>query len=257
MLMVEERRKEIRKTVDSLNLPFLGSKDVDHLCFEYLLIDLSKSGLKIAIPNQIVNREEIKKGDILNFHLPYEIDKIFYDQGKVVWIEWDENMEVQSCGISVENSKSISHPYLLPIIQKGNTLINLMKDMVLLKNGVHVYLCHLIPYFSRITEYSPHEYPQLKTFFLDNIRNKVSEHHAELEDILIKLENYMTSASEIPKFIDLARLRLTVESEIYVDIFRITFSDERIIPYLNSIKKLEERLYVNYNIIVMLYVNSL
>jgi hypothetical protein len=255
--MVEDRRKETRKTVDSLNLPFLGSKDEDHLCFEYLLIDLSKSGLKIAIHKLVVNQEEIRKGDILNFHLPYEIDKTFYDQGKVVWIEWDENMEVQSCGISVESSKSISHPYLLPITQKGNTLINIIKDMVLLKNGVHVYFCHLIPYFSKITKYSPQEYPQLKAFSNDSIRNKVSEHHAELEDTLSKLENYMTSASEIPKFIDLARLRLTVESEIYVDIFRITFSDERIMPYLNEIIKLEERLYFDYNIIVMLYVNSL
>ncbi|MCX5806011.1 MAG: PilZ domain-containing protein [Proteobacteria bacterium] len=255
--MVEERRKEVRKIVDSLNLPFIGSKDEDHLCFEYLLIDLSKNGLKIAIPRWVVNREQIKKGDIINFHLPYEIDKTFYDQGKVVWIEWDENMEIQSCGISVESIKSISYPYALPVTQKGNTLINLIKDMVLLKKGVYVYLCHLIPYFSKITEYSPQEYPQLKAFFLDNVRNKVSKHHVELENTLIKIENYMTSESDIPKFIDLARLRSIVESEIYVEIFRINFSDERIIPYLNAIKKLEERLYFNYNIIVMLYVNSL
>lgn len=255
--MKNERRREVRKSIDSINLPFLGSKEEDHLCFEYLLIDLSKNGLRIAIPKWVVNRDQIKKCDVINFHLPYEVDNIFYDQGKVVRIEWDDTIEAQVCGVSIESSKSIPYPYSSSVMQNENTLINLMKDMVLLKKGVYIYLSHLIPYFSRVTKYSRQEYPQLKTFFLDDVRNKVREHHMELENTFIKLKNDMTSALEISKFVDLERLRSTVESEIYVEIFRITFSDEHIMPYLNAIKKLENRLYYNYNIIVMLYVNSL
>jgi hypothetical protein len=255
--MENEQRKEVRKVIDSINLPFLGSKEEDHLCFEYLLIDLSKNGLRIAIPKWVLNREQIKNDDIINFHLPYEIDKIFYDQGKVVWTKWDGRMEAQVCGVSVESSKSIPYPYSLPANQKENTIISLMKDLVLLKKGVYIYLSHLIPYFSRVTDYSRQEYPQLKTIFLDDVKIKVKEHHIELENLFIKLKNEMTSALDISKFIDLEGLRLTVESEIYVEVFKITFSDEHIMPYLNAIKKLENKLYYNYNIIVMLYVDSL
>jgi hypothetical protein len=251
--MIKERRKEERKTVDSINLPFLGSKEENHLCFEYSLIDLSKTGLKIAIYKCVASREPIKKDDIINFHLPYAIDNIFYDQGKVAWIEWDNSVEAQVFGVSFDSSKPIPYPYSLPVTQKENTLVSILKDMVFLKKGVFIYLSNLIPYFSHFRM----EYPQLKTLFLDDVKNKVGEHHVELENTFANLKNDMTSISEITKFIDLEGLRLTVESEIYADIFTVTFSDERIMPYLNAIKKLEDRLYFDYNIIVILYVNSL
>jgi hypothetical protein len=255
--MKNDQRKEARKVIDTISLPFLGSKEEDHLCFEYMLVDLSKNGLRIAIPKWVVNREQIKKDDTVNFHLPYEIDKIFYDQGKVVWTKWDDSMEAQVCGVSIENSKPIPYPYPEPSSQKENTLTRLIKDSMLLKKGVYIYLGHIIPYFSRITDYSRQEYPQLKAVFLEDVRSKVGEHCTELEKIFTKLKNKMLSVSEISKFIDLEGLRSIIESEIYLEVFKITFSDEHIMPYLNAIKKLEDKLYFNYNIIVMLYVNSL
>jgi len=255
--MIKERRKEARKAVDSINPPFLGTKEADHLCFQYLLIDLSKSGLRIAIPKWFADREQIKKDDVINFHLPYEIDKTFYDQGRVTWIKWDNNMEALVCGVSIESSKPIPYPYSESSSQRENISARLIKDSMLLKKGVSIYLGHLIPYFSQAKDCSRQEYPQLKAYSLEDARKKIKKHHTELETIFKKLENEMTSASEVSKFIDLEELRSIIESEINVEIFKITFSDDHITPYLNAIKKLEDKLYFNYNIIVMLCINSL
>jgi len=65
--MEAEKRKEQRISIDVINLPFLGSKEEDHLCFQYLLTDVGRSGVRIAIPKWVVNRELIRKGDIINF----------------------------------------------------------------------------------------------------------------------------------------------------------------------------------------------
>jgi tRNA U54 and U55 pseudouridine synthase Pus10 len=78
-----------------------------------------------------------------------------------------------------------------------------------------------------------------------------------LQELYDKAKREVNIASNILKVIDLEELREIIESEIYVEIFNITFSDEHIKPYLNAIKKLENRLYSNYNMIVMLYADSL
>jgi len=253
--MEAEKRKEQRIIIDVINLPFLGSKEEDHLCFQYLLVDVNRSGVRIVIPKWVVNRELIRKGDIINFHIPFEVEKNFYDQGIIVWSQWDDTIQSEVYGVSVENSKSL--PYPEPRVTSENIVVKLLKDSMLLKKGVHIYLGHLIPLFSRITKYSQSEYPQLKTVFLEDVRGRISEHHLNLQDLYEKSIKEINTTSDIPKLIDLEELRAIIESEIYVEIFNITFSDEHIKPYLNAIKKLENRLYSNYNIIVMLYVNAL
>jgi len=253
--MEAEKRKEQRIIIDVINLPFLGSKEEDHLCFQYLLVDVNRGGVRIVIPKWVVNRELIRKGDIINFHIPFEVEKNFYDQGIIVWSQWDDTIQSEVYGVYVENSKSL--PYPEPWVTSENIVVKLLKDSMLLKKGVHIYFGHLIPLFSRITKYSQSEYPQLKTVFLEDVRGRISEHHLNLQELYEKSIKEINTTSDIPKLIDLEELRAIIESEIYVEIFNITFSDEHIKPYLNAIKKLENRLYSNYNIIVMLYVNAL
>jgi hypothetical protein len=253
--MEAEKRKEQRISIDVINLPFLGSKEEDHLCFQYLLVDVSKSGVRIAIPKWVVNRELVRKGDIINFHIPFEVEKNFYDQGSIVRSQWDDVIQSEIYGVSVENSNPL--PYPEPRAASENIIAKLLKDSMLLKKGVYIYLGHLIPFFSRITQYSQSEYPQLKAVFLEDVRGKISEHHLNLQELYEKAKREVNITSDIPKVIDLEELRAIIESEIYVEVFNIAFSDEHINPYLNAIKKLENRLYSNYNMIVMLYVNSL
>jgi len=122
---------------------------------------------------------------------------------------------------------------------------------------VDIYLGHLVPFFSRIARYPRAEYPQLKNFLLSDVKARVREHCDQLEALYVRTRTERPGQSDIARFIDLEDLRVMVESEIYIEIFKAAFSDESIVPYLNAIKDLENRLYFNYNTIVMLYLHSL
>lgn len=264
-----EKRREERLAISSINLPFLGSRDEDQACFQYIIMDISKSGLKFAIPRWLVNRERVKKGDRINFHLPLNIGKNFYDQGVIVWTEWDDSIDGEICGTVLENTTQSPYPVFISLEAasiaasfddftfKDDLLCGVMKDTALLKQGVAIYLGHLIPFFSRISMYPQEEYPKLKESFLVDVRDRAIENHARLESLSKTIKGQMKSYSEMAKFVDLEELRAMIESEIYVEIFKIVFQSESIMPYLNAIKELEKRLYFNYNTIVMLYIHAL
>ncbi|MDD3846576.1 MAG: PilZ domain-containing protein [Syntrophorhabdaceae bacterium] len=265
----EERRKEPRLDISSVNLPFLGTRDEDHSSFQYLIIDLSKSGIAFAIPAWVVSREGIKKGDTVNFHLPINIGEQYYDQGVILWTRWDEGMGAQTCGAILGNRDRPPYPVFISI-ESGSVSVDLeefevrdsllcrvIKDTAFLKKGVDIYLGHLIPFFSRIARYPRAEYPQLKSFLLSDVKARVKEHCDQLEALYVRTRTEMPAQSDIAGFIDLEELRAIVESEVYIEIFKAAFSDESIVPYLNAIKDLENRLYFNYNTIVMLYLHSL
>lgn len=254
--METDNRREHRKDLDEINLPFLGSKEADNLCFQYLLLEVSPNGARIAIPKWVVNREFIKKGDVINFHLPLEVGSQFHNQGKIVWSKWDDASQSELCGVYIENKQQPLYTEE-PLYTSEKSVVKLLKDSMLLKKGVHIYLGHLIPYFSRITKYSQKDYPQLKAVFLEDVRARVKEHYLNLEGLYERAKKEICAACDIVNFIDLEELRANIESEIYVEVFNIAFSDENIKPYLNAIKKLENRLYLNYNMIVICYVNSL
>ena len=265
----EDRRKEKRLDISSVNLPFLGTRGGDHSCFQYVVLDLSKSGIGFAIPTWVVSREGIRKGDTVNFHLPINIGEQYYNQGVIVWTKWDEAIGAQTCGAVLGNRGRPSYPVFISI-ESGSVSVNLeefevrdsllcrvIKDTAFLKKGVDIYLGHLVPFFSRIARYPREEYPQLKNFLLSDVRSRVREHCDQLEALYVKTRTETPGPSDIARFIDLEELRAMVESEVYVEIFKAAFSDESIVPYLNAIKDLENRLYFNYNTIVMLYLHSL
>lgn len=61
--------------------------------------------------------------------------------------------------------------------------IHLIKDSMVLKAGIRVYLRHLIPYFSRISHFSHEDYARLEIYFLHDIENHVKENEAALEKL--------------------------------------------------------------------------
>lgn len=269
--MVEtiERRKEKRFDIGSINLPFLGTREEDHSCFQYIIIDMSRGGIRFVVPNWVVNRAKIQKDDAINFHLPLHIKDNYYSQSVILWTQWDDTFQGEVCGarlgsigkpqypafISIEpSSVSVSLDYF---DTDGNLLCNVIKDAAFLKKGVDIYLEHLITFFSRISGYPGEEYPQLKESLLVDIHNRVKEHCAKLEELYERIRNRTILQSEVARHIDLEELRPIIESEIYIEIFRIAFSNESVMSYLNAIKNLEKRLYSNYNTIVLLYIHSL
>ncbi len=265
----DDRRKEKRLDIRSVNLPFLGTRDTDQSSFQYLILDLSKSGIGFAIPNWVVNREGLRKGDTINFNLPILIEDFYYRQGEVLWAKWDEGMAAQVYGASFVNMGLPAYPVYISLdadsisvslndfAVKDNMLYRVLKDTAFLKRGVEIYISHLVPFFSRIAKYPPKEYPQLKGFLLSDIRERVRDHFDKLETLYMTIKAEKPSQADIARYIDLEVLRTIIDSEIYVDIFKAAFSDDSIEPYLKAIKDLEQRLFYNYNLIVLLYLHSL
>jgi len=269
MVQGDERRSEKRFDIGSINLPFLGTREEDHSCFQYIVIDISRGGIKFVVPNWVVNREKIQKDDIINFHLPLHIKDNYYNQSVILWTKWDEALQGEVCGARLSNIEKPQYPAFISIEpasmsvnldyfdKDGSLLCSVIKDAAFLKKGVDIYLEHLIIYFSRISGYPQEEYPQLRESLLVDIHNKVKEHCTQLEELYTKIKEKDIPQSEVAKYIDLEELRSIIESEIYIEIFRIAFSNESVMSYINAIKNLEKRLYSNYNTIVLLYIHSI
>ncbi|HOV87379.1 MAG TPA: PilZ domain-containing protein [Syntrophobacteraceae bacterium] len=266
---MQERRTEPRFEFTSIVLPFLGSRVEDHLCFEYIPLDISTHGLKLAIPRWVVSRERLRDGDEVNLHVPFRLREGNFSRGRIVWSRWDDVHQGQVCGVRMEKA---GHRHcrvffdldtrefgidLKQFASPEDLALKVLKDSILLKRGVLIYLNHLVPYFSRVTPYPTDEYPLLKSLFLDDVKRKIEENIQKLEALHRKALEELPSGTEIPVFLDLEELRSLMESEIYLDLFKITFSTEAVLPLLSAIKELEERQYVNYNTLVMLYIRSL
>lgn len=266
---VENRRREQRFEIDAIILPFLGSREVDHLCFQYIPLDISAHGLKIAIPRWLVSRERLQGNDIINLHAPFRMNDCAGGRGKVVWSRWDESLQAQVCGVFIEKTAPLHSDVFISLDMTGvivslpaslseeDLILKIFKDSVLLKKGVLIYLNHLIPYFSRITLYPAKEYPMLKEFVLDDVKKRIKENIEKLKSLHETTKKGLETGTKISVFLNLEELRSIIESEISLDLLMFTFETETILPFLSAIKELEKKQYSNYNNLVMLYIKSL
>jgi len=255
--------------IDSVVLPFLGSRVEDHVCFEYLLQEIGLGLARFMIPRWVVNREVIRKGDRVHFHLPFRLNQKSYSCGVITQAAWNASLEAQVCEAGLEAGTQEISPVFISLDSRGIQLdlrgfsapgdlpFRVLKDSALLKKGVLIYLDHLIPYFSRISGYPVADYPRLREFVLKDIREKVKDHHAKLEAFAEVFRQNVHAQADIPLWVDLEELRAVMESEILADLFYFTFESQKVMSYLAAIKQLEDKLYSNYNTVVMLHIKSL
>lgn len=265
----DNQRREQRYEFSSVVLPFLGSREEDQLCFQYIPLDISTHGLRITIPQWLVSRERLEEGDVVNLHVPFRLNEANFSQGRVMWSKWDDSIQAQVCGIHLEKPTPLHCPLFIAFdtrevgIDLGDfhsekdLVLRILKDSILLKKGILVYLKHLVPYFSRVTLYPSQEYPLLKEFLLDDVKNRIGENIRRLEGLHETARLEMGAGAQLPVFLDLEALRSMTESEIYLDLFKITFETDAIMPFLSAIKELERKQYANYNSMVMLYIKDL
>lgn len=255
--------------LDSILLPFLGCREDDHVSFQYIPLELSTNGYRIAVPRWVVSRERIQVNELITLNSPFRFQGRTFYQGRVIWTSWDEALVSHISGLILEQEMPLTYPVYFTVQDSAialnqkqfaaidNCILELFKDLFLLKRGVSIYFKHLIPYFSRITGYSTKDYPHLKDLLLSDIQNKMTEHIDELTVIFNSMQSYHNIYQNIAKLVDLEHLRNLVESEISLDLLLITFDSEAASQYLTAIKELENKLYANYNNLVMIYISSL
>ena len=263
---MKERRQQ-RLQIDSLNLPFLATRGADKQVFQYLLQDTSPEGAGISIPSWVMARERLSQGERISLHLPFRLQDKTMDQGEVRWVNWRDDMDAQLCGVLLDREVPAYYPVELDLEhgevdvdlrdfgEPGNLLLKVIKDSKLLKRGVVIYLQHLSPYFSRLAQMDQKEFSELRSLLFDEVIAKTTDQHLALG----KLLDYLTPKGHEPvdtDQLDLEALREMVQSEIYLDLYLNAFESDMAPQYLQAIKTLEDRLYFNYNTMVMLYLKS-
>ncbi|MEF2231265.1 MAG: PilZ domain-containing protein [Pseudodesulfovibrio sp.] len=260
-----ESRQFKRVSIESVILPFLGSRVADFQPFQYLLRDMSQGGVGFAIPRWLASRERLNLGDRINLHAPFSVDGEILAIGEVVREYWDAENEEQIIGIRLTRSspnvygvffEASSRDISYDLGQNGleGLLTRVIKDSVLLKRGILIYLRHLASYFSRLGEYSPEEYKLFRETVIDDVRDRVGTHSAYLEALHRNCCDVSVKSFEQ---IDLEELRRAMEPELYLDLFRAALGDESASLFLHAIKELEGKLFSNYNTVVMLYIGTL
>lgn len=282
---MESSQRGILDETNSLKFPFLGLLDNGEI-FEYLLLSIDVDFAEIALLQWFLNRLQLHIGEKIDLHLPYLLSTNYILRGNisgtVTAAKHSEEVQGEIYQISLTKQKAdtdSSHYSFDQFSQQLSTaslkdlFIYLIKDSMLLKEGVRVYFKHLIPYFSRIADYSHREYTKLETYFLHDIEMHIIDNISKLEKLYQIAQQKITKPEEIPVYIDLEFLREIIESEISTSVFKVVFSkkkginpcdlsivsyhQEGIFMYINAIKNLEKKLYSNYNHIVIIYLKSL
>lgn len=280
------QEQENEKNQEFSMFPFIGSLEIGET-FEYLLLNLYGDRVEIAIVNWLVNRTILNIGDKIDLYIP----KLSTDDKRLVKLvngtitSANENEEIHGVNyvitLNLDDSpaKALQNSLLNGFIENfpistslTELLIFFIKDSMILKEGVEIYLKHLIPFFSRIVNYSADEYVKLKDSILMDILHKVKKNQLNLKELHQMLRDQLKNDSDIPIYIQLEELRETLESEISTNLFEVIFSendDSKIIShthaqnnysiamYIDAIKILEKRIYANYNSIVILYLKAL
>lgn len=275
--MLDKRKIMETKMQRALRLPFLGSRQNGEL-FEYLLLKMNPYSALIAIPDWLLSRTVLKDAEKINLHL-----RPFFKEG----------CPKELCGYTTvfESGKTnYENLYRIQFVEPfpaslGNfevandvksKLILLIKDSFFLKNGILVYLKHLIPFFTRILKISKVRYRELKDAMLDDIQEHVEKNMLELKNLYKKIVQHKEDENHLPLYLDLEKLRNLIQSEVDLSLFQLALDDSN--PnstkkfneifayqpysarsyrvYLNAIKTVEHRLYDNYNCIVKLYTDS-
>jgi hypothetical protein len=261
-----DSREFKRVGIASVVLPFLGLRMADFQPFQYLLRDVSQGGVGISIPRWLVSRERLNLGDEINLHVPFSMDSAILGIGEVVRERWDAAEEEQQVGLRLTRGSPSAYGVFFEASSRqiafdlggGGGLEGLfarvVKDSVLLKRGILIYLRHLSAYFSRLGEYSPEEYEEFREVVIDDIRTRVKEHAGYLETL-------HRACLETPRAgverLDLEELRQAMEPELYFDLFRAALGDDSAALYLRAIKELEGKLFSNFNTMVMIYIGTL
>ncbi len=262
----QAQRREKRLDVESVVLPFMGSRAEDYQTFQFLLHDVSPSGVGLCLPRWLSSREFLRQGQRVHLHLPFELGGRMLQSGTISWTRWDEEQDAQLAGAVLDTAA----PTLYPVFVSMDTqqisidlagfaglehiLARVLKDSAMLKRGILVYMKHLSAYFSRVCDLDREEYLLFREVVIKEVRQSVQSHLEILSDMLAQAEQ---NGAQSLERLDLEELRRAMDPELYIDMFSAALGDETVGLFLKAIKELERKLLSNYNTCVLLYINAL
>jgi hypothetical protein len=262
-------RIERRIPIESLVMPFLGSRVPDSSLFQYLVQDLSLHGAKIVLPKWVLKREHLQIGDFIDLHLPIIFEDGVFEAGEIVWDKYDQEIDAQAYGVRIKERAPLYYPVsisfegqsvgidLTAFNASENIMDRVLKDSILLKKGILIYLKHLKPMTARMLDAEASELAQIRDFFFNDTGGSVQANIEKLKRVRESFNETACSMHKMATCFNLEDLRITMEPEIVPDVWNAAFEQENMSQYIGAIAQLERRLLYNYNTIVMLYMSSI
>jgi len=258
--------------ITAVNLPFLGSRTSPHSTFQYLLQAVDGAGATFAVPSWVVRREHFRTGDTVDLHFPFRTSDGWHrQQAEVVEVRFDAEHAGQVCRADFRDRQPLHHPVYASLDTGGivfrtpteevadpaELLVQILRDCLLQKRGVAVYFKHLVPLFSRITLFPKAEYGELRQLVLEDVRQRIDSNIASFERWFDQAEAGTLTPATLSRDLDLETLRTAIEGEIENELFEATFNTPVIRPYTDAIRLLDHKLYLNHNMLVLLYAHAL
>lgn len=259
-------------------LPFLGT-DSRHLSFEYLLLKLTVRSALISIPSWLPHNKHYVKPEEFTLHLSGCSPKSYHpfvlkgcgvklshhhpEFGDLYRVEFNSHLK----------GHDLFHKAEFELQPTNGTILHLIKDSLILKQGIDVYLGHFIPFLSRLLQMHTQEFSAIKEKILLDVQNNVREKINRFEAIYNHLSELDQKKEELYLHLNLDGLRKIIQSEIDTAFLDLTFNNPDVLlkgeatdgfytfrsytTYLHSIKGLEARLYTNFNTLTQVYVSRL
>jgi hypothetical protein len=263
------QRREVRLRIDGVRLPFLGTRLETRAVFQYVLLDLSFNGARIILPDWAVRRDLLHVGQHIDFHLPFLLDGVTYNQGRVAWTQRDEALHGQVCGVHIETRSALYYPVYIAVdggeiaidLQAQQTskrlLCRILKDTILLKRGILIYFEHFKPIVRRMIRHDPERAAGLRSFLFEDAQLRIEHNIAAIERERRAIGDESAQFSSLSMGLDLDALRVLMEPEIDPVVWIHTFQEGLMHEYLTAIISLETKIFYNFNTIVMIYAETL
>jgi hypothetical protein len=260
------RRSEPRIPMDLGSAPFLGSRENGQPSFAYFLRDVSSSGVGVIVP-LLAGMTPLQIGESVNFHLPFQLNKKFYNQGVIRWQKI--SLEGQMCGARLEKRVPLRYPIYVAF-ETGDIrfaveefAIGSMKDLIeqiledafYLKKGIGIYFEHLAPYFTRHGRLRTEKKSGANGSLMDRIRQKIQENVRTVEALKSRATD-RTAEQPFPSAADLELLRAAIALELNLKVLSERFNASTVLPYLRSVRLLEHQLYTSFNTLVLLHLQT-
>lgn len=252
--------------IDLANLPLLGARTDTHALFQYLLVGAQGDEVEFAVPGWLALREHLTPGAQVTLHLPFRAREDEFDQGEVVSATADSEQGGQRVTLRLTGRSALRYPVRVEptagavsfraddgtVAEPTALAAALLRDSALGKSGVRVYFKHLVPLFSRITEFPDEDYRKLRQVLLEEIRQRIIANTNVFTDWAERLAAPGLRADDLPALLDLETLRAATEPEINNELFDAVFNTGAITQYLDAIRLIERRLCLNHNTLVLL-----
>ena len=260
------RRSEPRIPIDLGSAPFLGSRENGEPSFAYLLRDVSSGGVGVIVPLS-AEMVPLEIGEAVNFHLPFQLNKKFYNQGVIRWEKMTP--EGQMCGAHLEKRIPLRYPIYVAfetgdirfaveefgIPSMEDLIKQILEDAFYLKKGIGIYFEHLAPYFTRHGRLRVEKEPGAKEGLVIRIRRQIQKNIRTVESLKNRSIK-RTDEQPLPSVADLESLRAAIALELNLKVLSERFNASTVLPYLRSVRLLEHQLYTNFNTLVLVHLQT-